>query len=287
MATAAEESKAGAPGGEIVEPKVEAAPPAKPETPKATPAATKLAVDTGSPGTSAVARTRVSGDEEIPEDAELLELSKSALEKRLARHSRTELKAHFGTDNPNEIKKKLERLAKYEADEEERKRAEMTEREKMQADLASEQRLRQDAERRALRVHTERVVEREEVKITRIAGEYFDADIVEDMMPRLARYLSKEFSESELEALGKNQSKYEKTISKWCKDQVEKKPKYGKDYVPAVKEPLDSGIDDNNARHNAGNNADMRDGRTFAPGRANSMSPAEAKAAARKMGYSW
>lgn len=290
MATAAtEDPKTVAPSVETpaTPPKADtSATPKATEAPKVTPAAAKPAHDTASPAGTATRVRLGKDDDEIPEDAELLELSKTALEKRLARHSRAELKAHFGTDNASEIKKKLDRLAKFEQDEEERKRAEMSEREKMQSDLANEQRLRQDAERRALRVHTERIVEKEEVKITRLAEKHFDPDYVEDMLPRLARYLSKEFTEDQLEALSKDKAKYDRTIEKWCKEQVEKKPKLGKE-APVVKEKLDNGADDDNSRRAAGNNADMRDGKVFAPGRPNSMTSQQAKAEAAKQGYKW
>jgi hypothetical protein len=266
---------------EVVEQVQQAPPPAAPKP------AAKAATDAAPPATdSGVKKARLAkDDDEIPDDADLLELSRAALEKRLARHTRNELKTHFGTDDPAAIKKKLDKLAKHEADEEERQRAEMSERDRLTADVARERKLREQAQLRALRVQEERVVEQEEVRLTRIAEEHLDPDYVEVYLPKLARWLSTEFTGAQLKELGEDKARYGKTIGKWFKDQVARKPKIGKE-APVVKEALSNGASDD-ARPRAGNHADMLDGKTFAPGRPNSMTSGEAKAAAAKLGYRW
>lgn len=76
-----------------------------------------------------------------PPDEETLTIPKGAFAERLARHHRTQLRETFGTEDATELKSRLERLAAYEAAEEERRKAQMTEIERAKAE-AEEARVR-------------------------------------------------------------------------------------------------------------------------------------------------
>lgn len=252
--------------------------------PKAEPAKTEPAQAVG----EGPKRARLSPDGEIPDDADLLELSRSALDKRLARHSRKELQEHFGTSDVGEIKKKLDRLGELEKAEEERAKAAMTEIERTKAEMAAEQSKRQELERKVAVMQEKKVVKREEGKITQIVGKHADIADKGDrdyVFKQLARHLRKDFTEEQLQALSKDPAKYEKTINRWAKEFVARKPKFAKE-PPVKTEKLSNGVTETDPPK-ADNKADMNDGKSFAPGRPNSMTREQAKAAAKKLGISW
>lgn len=67
----------------------------------------------------------------VPPAEEVLTIPKGAFAERLARHHRTQLREAFGTEDPAEVKAKLERLAAMEAEAEASKRAQLSEIERM------------------------------------------------------------------------------------------------------------------------------------------------------------
>lgn len=73
--------------------------------------------------------------------------SQAAFEERMARAQRSHLREQFGTENPDEVKQRLARLQELETAEAERKRAELSETQRLQADLQAAQAAREQAER--------------------------------------------------------------------------------------------------------------------------------------------
>jgi hypothetical protein len=220
-------------------------------------------------------------DDEIPEDADLLQLSRPALKSRLTRHTKSELRERFGTDDFDDIKKKLDRAAELEAAETERSRAAMTERERLEADLKKETQRANDAERRYLKSVEDRVVDKEEQRIIKLAEEYIDPDYVDVLLPKLAKHLKENFSDDELKKL-KN-----KDISTWFQQHIEKNPKLAKDFKPEkkiVKQPLNNGA---RTEGKSGKESGTSQQRSFSPNAPNAMSPQEAKKEAAKQGYNW
>ncbi len=242
---------------------------------------------------------KVKDDEEIPENAELLELTSKAFKSRLARHTKKELRERFGTDDANEIKAKLARLDELENKEEESRRAALDEKTRLEEDLAKANSRAEQAEFRSQQLHENQLVDKEESRIVTLGKEVMDPEEIEDQLPKLARYLKKEFTEKQLRKLPDSK------IAKWFADQVEKRPKLGKDYEskseaaakaaakqaakdaekPRVKVPLNSGSK-GNARP-APATGSGSDGKTFKPGQTNSMTSQEARAQARKQGLQW
>src|ERR1700722_11608435 len=169
---------AGEGGEKVTPPAAKVEPPAK--DPKETPpAVTKDGANKAAgekPPAGGLKRVQISTDDDIPEDAELLELSKTALNSRLKRATAKELRERFGTDDTAEIKKKLDRLTALEADEDKRKREAMSERERLEADLTAA-RAEKDELSRQLRIErNERVVHQEDQRIAKIANKYIEND---------------------------------------------------------------------------------------------------------------
>jgi len=240
--------------------------------------------DTAKPSNAASIKTRLEAGDEIPEGAELLELSPRALTARLDRYTKKQLREKFGTEDFDDIKGKLDRLAKFEADEETRKRAEMTELEKHKADTARLRSERDEAKRSYKAMQEQHIVEKEDARISKIAGKYIDADYVEDTLPKLARHLQENFTEAQLEKLK------DSDIEKFFEDLAKAKPKLSKDYDTAkaaekapAKAPLTNGAKAPEKSPSTG----VEEQKSFKPGGQNSMSPQDARAAARRLGYSW
>ncbi len=241
-------------------------------------------VGAGATGTESKA-VKLKDDEEIPDNADLIELSSKALKGRLTRHTNKELKARFGTDDFDEIKLKLSRLDELESKEEERRRAALDEATRLQEDVAKANARAEAAELRVKQSQETRMVDKEETRIIKLGANHMDPDEIEDQLPKLARYLKKTFSEKQLAKLK------DSDIEEWFQKRVEEKPKLGKNYGVVTappeekkpeKKPLSNGLKNEERPTQA-----KTEEKTFAPGRANSMTSAEAKANAAKQGLRW
>lgn len=221
-------------------------------------------------------------DDDIPDDADLLELSQTALRKRLDRHTKKELKERFGTDNFDQIKAKLARAEELEKAEEDRKRASMDAEARLKDDLAKANARATAAERREAVAREARVVDQQDGRLKDIATKYIRAKNWRHVSRDLADHLSTAYSDKELRALP------DKAIEKWFKEYVSENPEFAKGEEAAAKDkrvPATNGADDG-SRQAPARGADAA-GKTFKPGQANSMTRQEARDAARKEGYSW
>ena len=226
-------------------------------------------------------------EDDIPNDADLIEMSPRSLKSRLERFTKKALRDRFGTDSFDEIQTRLDQLEDYKKREEETKRAAMSEAERMKTDLAAAEARATKAEERAVAVHEARIVDKQDTRVTSIMSKFFDADYIEDEMPRLARFLLK---------CDDKQLRRASTIEKWCQERVEKKPKLAKDYdatksapvetAPALKAvPLNTGASPPRAGNAAPAGSALN--RTAAPGKTNSMSESEWKSYKRTNGISY
>jgi hypothetical protein len=181
-------------------------------------------------------RAKVSGDGDIPEDADLIELSPKALKDRLRRASRADLKQRFGTDDPDQIKKDLDELATLRKEKKESELAKLGE-------LEREKKLREEAEgratqaeQRAKRVQEDRIFDREENHLARLFGKHLDEDYVDQELTGFARHLTKNFSKKQLERMSDKQRDAEAV--KFCEERVKAKPKLSKSYESAKEEEI-------------------------------------------------
>lgn len=238
--------------------------------------------------------------DEIPGDADLIEMSPKLLAKRLARASRKELRERFGTDNPDDIKAKLDKLAEYEKADEERKRQSMTEIEREKSDRVKAEKRAQDAERRLQAVYDARTIATEEDRIVKLAKDAgMDEDYIEDQFPKLARFLNENYTDKQLRKLKDD------VIKNWFADRIKTKPKLAreggggdkggaagdkdkadkdkKDAKPKV--GLNNGVQGTQPKPGADQVANTE--KTFKPGQKNSMTRGEARAEMRKLGIQY
>jgi hypothetical protein len=271
------------PKEEKVETKSEVKPEVKPE-PK-TESKPELKTEPG----SKLKRAQISIEDEIPEDAELLELSKTALNSRLKRHTSRELRERFGTDDTAEIKKKLDRLVALEAEEEARKREAMSEKDRLESDLRAATAREEDLNRRIRMMETDRIVSYEDNRISKIAHRHIDSDpeMTEVVFKKFSSHLKSEFAEQ------LKDPKFDvpdKDIEKWFKKFADEHPKFARSVAERPtpeKRPLNNGADtrETPAAENKSGAANAQ--KNFSPSSQNAMTRLEARAAAAKQGYQW
>lgn len=266
------------PAPEPKEPKADAKPAKDAPAPKAkeaAPAKEPAKADAPKDKDAPKAPRKLKEDEELDDEEEIVQLSSRALQSRLLRASRKEKQAMLealGVKDEDELKAKLAKLAKHDADAEERKRKDMSEKERMEADL---KKARTEAEQATFRMRVvveERAVDQVNDRISKIVLKHVDDEYVEDVIPKLAKKVSDYIEEHK-----KDPS--DAKIEKMTQEVVATKPRYARE----VKVPLTNG-----GRVDAPVAAkEDLTAKTFATGKPNSMSRAEAAAEARKLGYSW
>lgn len=279
----------------------------KTETPEAKPAPVSPVQAAPAPAAGVVAPTpemkaangvptrKLIGDEdEIPNDTEtLLEMKPSHLKGRLQRATAQERKtlfAQFGVESAEGLQSKLDKLRDLEEKEEAQRLAQMTEVDRLNEQLTKEREARSAAEARVQQIQDTQVIEREDRRVLSIMEKHLDPDTIEDLIPKLARHLNGKSVE--------DLANPDAVIEAWCKEFVEKKPKFGKDYAAAASDakkdepapvkqiPLDNGA--KGARPD-GNPVPPSEasGKTPKPGQPNSMSQAELAAYKRQHGLNY
>jgi len=214
-------------------------------------------------------------DDELPEDEQLLQLSKRALTTRLNRHTKKELKERFGTDDYDDIKAKLDKLAAFEDQAEKARLKSLSDLERAKEETKAEK-ARADA---AVAEH-QKLLDRQAfseydgIGKAAIAKHFADdPDIVEFALDRLKKHVVG-LDDADLE-------KPEKAFDAWAKDYVKKHPKYAKpaaEEVPTIKLT-------NGATPQRPEKASPTEGsKTARPGAVNSMSKSEYAAFKKQRG---
>jgi hypothetical protein len=241
--------------------------------------------EAGKEGTTAKAKVEpksLGDDEEIPEDAELFTLSRAALQKRLARNTKKELRERFGTDDLDSIKQKLDNAEKYEAEQEKLRRAQLTREERLKEDRDREKKRADEAEAK-LQVEQDRVEVREvDTMVRKILPKFVDGsdESMDFAMFQLKRHVAS-LDDDDL-------NDPEKVVASWAKEFAKKYPKHakagdeGESGEKTAKEiPLTTGTKPQRPEPMKG--ANEKDPR---PGKQNSMSKTEYADYKRRLGLS-
>ncbi len=220
-------------------------------------------------------------DSEIPGDAELLELTPKALKSRLDRHSKKGLRDRFGTDDPEVISARLKRLEELEAKEEETRKAQLSETERLKEEKQRAEARAEAAEQRAMQVEEDRAVDGVERQMSGLLSKHFDPDYVDDQASRLARHLAT-CSDRHLRP-----GKLEATVTKWCEEELKRKPKLAKESAESEpkKVALSNGAEDGKPKPALGTGENGK--KTYAPGKANSMTDEEWRKEKRALGFTY
>lgn len=239
-------------------------------------------------------------DDDIPEEAELLELSKTALTKRLNRHTKAQLKKAFGTDDIEKIAKDLGDYQKLKSDKEKERQAELSEVERERERANKAEARAKDLEERVRGERTQRRYERYDTRLSRVAESLIDPDYVDAELSRFARHLTDAFDKRQLRRMTAEQTADE--LKKFFGQRLKDKPKIAKDYEERRREEIatelkkeargerksqavTNGADHGKKPSQVGNgNGEQK---TFAPGKPNSMSDNEARAEMKRLGISY
>jgi hypothetical protein len=264
--------------------------PAPPPSAAAPPAAAPAAPEPPAPK-KVVA---LSGDEdELPEGADKFELTRAALASRNTRASRKFLKDNFGTDDPGEVKKKLDRLEALEKQEEETRRASMSREQQLEEDLKKERAKAEHWRSKHKAEIEERAMTQSEAMVRDVAAKHLKPKFIgDDVYRKLGRHLAKGYSRRDLERL-ESEGKINGVIDEWFGKYAEENPELALGYEdrilggakpPPVARPLNNGARPGERPEPP---AGPRQEKSFAPTGPNAMTPQEARAAARDMGLNW
>lgn len=178
----------------------------------------------------------VGEEDEIPEtmeEAAQLSISKRALKGRITRAQKAALREYFGTDDPKEIKAKLDRAKELEEKEETARREALSELERHKEDLKKKDdeimRMRRDLETREVK----EVVTGYEATVNTAAERYIDPDDAELVVLKYQQHVM---------GLSNKQAKAfddPKAVRAWFKEFAAKHPKYARTKVESRK--LDAG----------------------------------------------
>lgn len=195
-----------------------ASPPAPPPAPQPSQAATPSPqpVPAAAPAARVPTRKLIGDADDIPPDADLIELPPNALKSRLERYTKKQLRDAFGTDSVDAIRTKLQEHEAWRNEREQQRLAEMTESERLREQLATAQRERDEAVQRAEQIHTERVVAEQDSHVSGILGKYINPRYLKHEARNLAEYIST-LSEAEL-------SDPDAVIEAWCRKTIEEDP---------------------------------------------------------------
>lgn len=230
------------------------------------------------------ARLADEGDD-IPADAELLEMSQKALKSRLDRHSKKSLRDRFGTDDPDAIQAKLDKLDAMEKAEESKRLAEMTENDRLKEQLATEQKARAAAEQRYSDMRERQVLEQEDRRVLGIAEKFIKPKFIKRWIPDLAAHIAG-LDEEDLR-------NPEQVIESWCRAQAEENPEISvaspppappAPPVPPPRVPITTGPEATKPTVTPSGAALSK---TAAPNQPNSMSDSEWKKYKRDNGISY
>ncbi len=218
----------------------------------------------------------LTGDEdELPEDGELFSISKSALTKRLSRHTKNQIKERFGTDNLDEIKAKLDKASEYEAAQEERRKKSLSREAALKEELDAAKLRAQEAEEKYQRTIDSQEIAEVDHTATSILSKYIDDDAMDLAVIKLKKHVMS-LDDDELK-------KPEKVIEEWAKEFAEKSPKYARakagEEEKVVEVQLNTGTKATKQEPMKGDQT-----KTPRPGQANSMSKAEYNAWKRRQG---
>lgn len=222
---------------------------------------------------------QIDADDEIPEDSELISMSKQALTKRLDRHTKKELRERFGTDDYAQIAKDLAELKTLREEKEQKRRAEMSENEKLKEDLAKEKKAREEAERKAQQTVDAQVFAEYDATAKEVFGDRVAPKHVKRAMRELKEYvLGLEENETPTDP-----KKAKKVFEKWTKEWLEENPEFAKPVEEPKKIPLNTGSNANARREKSDPQLAHK---TAKPGQVNSMSKAEYAQYKRERGLS-
>lgn len=179
-------------------------------------------------------------DDEIPEDAELIQLSQRALKARLQRHTQRELKERFGHTDIEKIEKELKELSALRAEKEEARKAQLTKEQRLAEEKKQAEDRAKAAEEKAQKLEDERDVNTVSDRFSKIgqkhmAPKFFEKKTLRDgIFGELATYLHDKTG-------GQAVRITDKLVDDFFRDYVKENPEFGLKAEPVVEVPVNAG----------------------------------------------
>lgn len=235
----------------------------------------------------------IGDDGEIPEGADVVQMTKAALRSRNERASKKFLKDQFGTDDPAQIKSKLEALEKYEKEKEEQRRASLSREQQLEEDVRrANQKKEQWKNRYQGEVRTQ-AIRTSDAMIREVGGKHLKPKFLNTpVFQELGKHLVGKYSRKQLEQM-EDAGQIQGVIDEWFKGYAEQNPELTVGYEdrlrggaapPPAQRPLSNGA---NVNDRPPPPAGSQQAKSFAPSAQNAMSSQEARAEASKMGINW
>ena len=258
------------------------------KTPPAEKPADKPGVAKAKPQTEVVEtkvkRARVEEDDDLPDEAEMLEMTPRAFKVRLTRQSNKELDELFGHHDRAKIAADQKELVELRDGKEKDRKAKLDEVTRLKEEKQEAERKALAAEERAEAVETEREVDRTIETFRELEDGVVDKGSAKFVRGEYKEHLLElaESDPAELEKLDKSPKALKAHFKKWLGDFLKENPKHAAGADAAPKKGLNSGAtpDDQEPGDKAQPRPGEVGGKTFRPGQANSMTSAEARAAA-------
>lgn len=225
------------------------------------------------------------GDEEFATDERgQIAMPVKAFESRLRRASKKSLEEAFGTSDITAIKKQLARAKELEAKQEEATRAQMSELERIKADLKSRDEKLQETTSQLEQLRAEREFERTDSVVMSTAAKYVDPQYADVAAIKFGQYVRDELTEKEAKRLTT------KDVAAWFDEYAKehpalavKKPREPKE-PEARREPLNNGAPERKPTPKPDTTTGSK---TAKLGQANSMTDAEWQEFKKKSGFSY
>lgn len=256
-----------------------AAPPASPP-PAAAPATSPAAA---APSTASQGPRKLT-DADEPQPGEEIVLTTDALNKRMERARRKLMKDSFGVEDPAAVKANLDRLAQLEAAEEQRRKAALTETQRLQEERDRAFAERDAANERAEQIEFDRMADAEEAELRTIATEFVKPKFWRTVRQDLAEHIADSYTAEQLDQM--SETAREKIVRDWLGQYVKDNPELAKadahaQPAPAA-QPLQNGVTNPAGKGGGARPAPVTQaltgkwaGKTLRPGQPNSMTNAE------------
>jgi hypothetical protein len=196
-------------------------------------------------------------------------------------------KERYGTDDEEEVERMIAEAKTLREANEAKKREEMTELERLRADLKAEEQRRKAAEQKSLDLERRRRYDRQDVAVVRIATQHVDPELTEDAALLFARHL-RTLSKDEVKKMSK------KDVEAWFKDLVKRKPAWAPAAAPPTgetegdkpraRQPITTGTPPTGQPQPT---PAALAGKTPRPGQPNSMTKQEMEEYKRSRGLQW
>lgn len=217
-----------------------------------------------------------------PTAADAITLSQEQFKERLQRSKSSFLREKFGTDNIEELTAQFAEAKKLKEADDQRRREALTEKQRLEEDLAKERAARQQAEQRAQQLAQREELNKEKRRVLSLAGKYVDQASLDFAMLKWAKD-AQALSKKELARMTDGD------LEKWFKDFARSNPKHARALVQKQAPQVSTQGPTNGpgpAQRPGGGQARpvSPQVKTARPGQPNSMTKAEIR---KQFGVSW